>query len=360
MKAPRSILVRTPNWIGDQILAYPFFHFLRKSYPNARIAVACVSWVESVQFLNLVDEVHVLPKPNEPGFLARIRALEQGAAELRAKGPWDLGISLPNSFSAAWTLKRAGAVHRRGFSVDARGWLLTDRLNWTPSEKKHRADAYLDLLPAACSLPATEFFGIPASNELDSDIPGEIAEFDAERAWPEAAPLDAPAEPYWVLAPGAAAESRRWPVEFFRAVAEQVAADTRLRGFVVGGLAELPLAEELCRDPALRLTDLTAQGPPTALWKIFRGARFTLSNDSGLAHVASLCGSPVQIVWGAGLPTRTQPIGPGRARVVFNPVACWPCESNECAQPPGRKIECLRGIRPDAVWKEIQSGLFRR
>src|SRR3954467_6620685 len=103
-----SILVRAPNWIGDHILSYPFFHFLRRGFPRARIAVACVPWVEAVQFRNLIDDVVLLPKPESGNLWDRFRALEAGAAAARAKGPWDLGIALPNSFSAAWFLKRAG------------------------------------------------------------------------------------------------------------------------------------------------------------------------------------------------------------------------------------------------------------
>jgi heptosyltransferase-2 len=356
-----SILVRTPNWIGDQILAYPFFHYLRKAHPSARIAVACVAWVESLQFRHLVDEVYILPKAEKKGVLDSLQALEQGAAELRAAGPWDLGISLPNSFSSAWTLLRAGAKRRRGFNTDARSLFLTEALPWKSSSTEHRSQAYLNLLPEVPRSAAVDFFGIPAANELDADTPGELTEFDAARAWPDAAPVEAPAAgSYWVLAPGSAAETRRWPIESFRELAEQIAANTKLNGVIVGGLSELPLAQELVQDPSLRLVDLTAQGPPTSLWKIFKGARFTVSNDSGLAHVASLCGSPVQIVWGAGVPARTRPLGPGRARVIFNPIECWPCEENQCGLPAARKIECLRGISSGTVWKEIQSGFLQK
>src|ERR1700761_2779872 len=117
----RTILIRSPNWIGDQVLAYPFFYYLRRAFPRARIATCCLPWVESTQFRDSIDEVHVLPRPDRPGGLAKVKALEAGAAQLRAAGPWDLAISLPNSFSAAWLLKRAGAKRVRGFNIDARG-----------------------------------------------------------------------------------------------------------------------------------------------------------------------------------------------------------------------------------------------
>ena len=93
----------------------------------------------------------------------------------------------------------------------------------------------------------------------------------------------------------------------------------------------------------------------TSYWRIFQQAQVSVCNDSGLAHVASLCGSPVQVIWGAGNPKRTEPMGPGKVRILFNPVECWPCESNFCAHVSDRKLECLKGIFPEAVSVEIES-----
>src|SRR5579862_1664808 len=103
-----KILVRSPNWIGDQILAYPFFHYLRAAYPKARIGVACVPWVEAIQYRHLVDEVILLPVAEEAGRMAKISTLENGARMIRERGLWDTGIILPNSFSSAWMFFRAG------------------------------------------------------------------------------------------------------------------------------------------------------------------------------------------------------------------------------------------------------------
>jgi hypothetical protein len=46
--------------------------------------------------------------------------------------------------------------------------------------------------------------------------------------------------------------------------------------------------------------------------------------------------------------------------VIFNPVDCWPCVRNTCLQMPERYLDCLRGIEPQTVWREIQSGLRPR
>jgi heptosyltransferase-2 len=354
---PKSILVRAPNWIGDQVLAFPFYHYLRKAYPQARIAVSCVPWVEALQFRNLVDEVFVLPRSHGDRWLDKVAALNEGAAQLAARGPWDLAVSLPNSLSSAWLLYRANAIRRRGYSVEGRGLLLNERLPWDPNAERHRAQAYMDLLPEEVrpSLDVRAFWGVPAENELDPSTPGELDCFDPVSSWPDAEPLSPPAEPYWVLAPGATAVSRRWPLDYVVGLARLIAKERGFTGVVVGGPAEAPVAMQLTEDKTLRLIDMAAQGPVTGLWKLFRNAKFTVTNESGLAHVAALCGSPVQIVCGAADPRRTCPIGPGKVRVAINPVECWPCERNSCSEPFVQSIRCLRGIKPDVVWEEIKS-----
>src|SRR5262245_7538769 len=145
---PKSIIVYAPNWIGDQILAYPFFHYLRQGYPAAQITVACVPWVASIQFRHLVDNVCVLSQPSSSSLWAKARALEAGAKALRTLGPWDWGICLPNSFASAWLMARAHVLWRRGYSTEGRGWLLHDRLRRDTHVIRHRAETYVHLLPA--------------------------------------------------------------------------------------------------------------------------------------------------------------------------------------------------------------------
>jgi lipopolysaccharide heptosyltransferase II len=357
---PKTILVRAPNWIGDQILAYPFYYYLRAAYPRAQITIACLPWVEAVQFRNLVDAVHVLPRADRPGLRARFETAELAASELKAIGPWDVAYCLPNSLSSAWIQYRAGAKERRGYALDGRGWLLQPGLSWEKRHSMHRSEDYVGLLPAEFQpkkKPVREFWGVPPENDLDPGIPGVVQRFDPQAAWPGTTQTEPPQEPYWVLAPGSQAESRRWPLEAYAALAREILSSRGWRGVIVGGPAEASAAMQLTSDRSIGLIDLTARGSVASNAKIFEHAKFTVSNDSGLAHVAALCGSPVQVVWGAGDPKHTEPLGPGRVRVIFNPVECWPCERNFCQLPEGRKIECLRGIQPDAVWKEIQSGI---
>ncbi len=353
-----SILVRSPNWIGDQILAYPFFYYLRKNFPNARITVACVSWVADIQFRDLVDEIIILPKPEGPGLWQKMRAVFNAGKSASAQGKWDLGISLPNSFSSAVYLYLAKCRRRRGYRTDGRTLFLNEGQPWEKARSLHRSQAYLELLPGeiprAHLRHATEFWGVPAEDKESPDLPGEEKSFNQSRSWP-ARQLVIPVtvKKYWVLAPGATADSRRWPLDRFGQLVETIHQKTGWRGIVVGGPKETEIAEWLCSRHPNALVDYTAQGSVSGLAEIFRRAQFTVCNESGLAHVASLCGSKVHIVCGAADPRRTRPIGPGPVSVTFNPVECWPCEKNICLQAQGKQLQCLLGITSERVWEEI-------
>ncbi len=355
------ILIRCPNWIGDQVLAYPFYYFLRRAFPRSRIAAACVPWVSDLMFHDLVDEVIVLPRPRGPGIGARFRALEEGASRARALGPWDLGIALPNSISSAWFLRRSGAQRRRGYRSDVRSWLLNEGVAWNADPGRHRAQAYLDLLPpeATATRDAREFWAGLPEDDLDSGTPGELRAFDAVASWSGIRGPERPPGDYYVIAPGATAESRRWPEEYFVRLARMIADQKGWTGVIVGGASEAVLATRWAAEEELRLLDRTASCPVSGLHGLFSGAKFTVCNESGLAHVAALSGSFVQVVCGAADPRRTRPLGPGRVQVAVNPVDCWPCERNTCSQPIEAKIRCLRGISPETVWEEIQRGLAK-
>lgn len=350
--ARRRILVRTPNWIGDQVMAYPFFDRLRAIYPDAHVTAFCVPWVEHIQFRNLVDEVIAVPVPRHRSLWEKWTSLEAAGHVARLRGPWDIAISLPNSLTAAWQIFRSGASERWGYAGDARRWLLTRQVP-NDGQTRHRADTYMQILPNALrpESPASEFW---------QSTNGRPRHFSADEAWGGFPVLKPPQEPFWVLAPGSVADSRRWPVERFATLARLIVAETGLRGVVVGGDSDAPLARSLCADSSLRLVDCTARGPIPILRRHFQQAAFTVANDSGLAHVASLCGSPVQVVWGAGNPRHTRPLGPGRVQVISTQLRCWPCERNTCERTDGPAYECLDAITPEAVWRQIREGLLTR
>jgi ADP-heptose:LPS heptosyltransferase len=329
-------------------MAFPFYHTLRQCYPNAWIGVVCTEWVKDIQFKGLVDEVFVLPKQRGEPLWKSVLNLWNFSKQVKSKGPWDLGISLPNSFGAALLLRLAGVKRRRGYVADARGFLLNEKMDFNHDSSVHRAQAYLNLLKPE---------GLPEFEGQEFWFKSGEFSFDPFTYWPEVVPLEPPEEPFFIVAPGATADSRRWTAEQFAGLISSVAPRHGLKVAVVGGSAEKAIAAELIH-LGLPVIDYTGRGWVSAHWKLFKSARFTLCNESGLAHVAALCGSRVQIVCGAADPRRTKPIGPGAVQVKVNPVSCWPCEKNVCRFEGEQKNQCLKGIFPRHVEEEIENAFL--
>lgn len=335
MSDVQRILVRAPNWIGDQIMAREFFQRLRAKSPAAEITVACVSWVADLQFRDCVDQVVILEKSTG----ARKAVLNIQAGLMQRKRGFDLGIALPNSFSTAGFLWSAGCRIRRGYRAEWRDRLLTDPQPWIDKgQYLHRAKAYAFLAQA----DEVEIAGAP----------------DFEKMWPDVSPFAPPEEPYFVVAPGSTAASRRWPIDRFGAVARHAWKSLGLRPVIVGGRAEATLAEALMGlNSEVPWVNWTGRGSPAALWRLFRNARCSLVNESGLAHLSSLCGSKTFIVVGAADPSRTAPVGPGPCRIVTHQPSCWPCERNDCRNMGADYLKCLDLISVNEVSRLIEQSL---
>jgi heptosyltransferase II len=334
---PQRILVRSPNWIGDQILAYPFFFALRALYPQAQIGAVSVPWVQSIQFRSLVNDSFVYDR-NNPQDKHRVDH------EIRAHGPWDLGFVLPNSFSSAWEFFRWGVRNRRGYRGDFRSLLLDEARAVSPPGL-HRSKVYLGLLES--EIKASRF-------NVDHWIHQALEKFQPEQDWGTDPQFDRLTEPYWVLAPGSQADSRRWPLEKFASVAQSIHQRWGYRLVVVGGPREKELADQLAKSVDFEIYSLCGLGSVADHWKLFKGARFMLTNDSGLAHVASLCGTSTHIVWGAGNPEHTRPLSLSPQSLTVNRVACWPCEKNVCGQTGTGFRACLEG----SSVKSVEDAIF--
>jgi heptosyltransferase-2 len=342
----RKILIRSPNWIGDQIMAYPFFKNLRQQYPHAWIAVVCNEWVRDIQFRGFVDEVFVIQKKKDDGVFASIQKIRQLAERIRQRGPWDLGITLPNSFGSALLLYLSKATIRRGYDTDLRGFLLNQKIKWNPSSEIHRVEAFGNLL-----LSKDTTFRLRDYWQHQAEHGGE-KNFDPILHWPDVVPLEPPTGHYAVIAPGAVANSRRWSAAQYAELIDLIYDRYGLKSVIVGGAAEKEIAESFVKQD-LPVIDYTSKGWVSSLWKVFKNAKFTIGNESGLAHVASFCGSPMYIICGAADPKRTQPIGPGIVKVKVNPIECWPCERNECELPGELKNRCLKEISASSVLEDL-------
>jgi len=340
------LLVVAPNWLGDAVMSLPALGDLRRSLAGARLIVAARPAVASLFALApAVDEVVTLEWRGRPmGFGARRRDV----ARLRALAA-DAALLLPNSFAAAWLVRRAGVAQRWGYRTDLRGALLS-RAIARPDRSVHQSDYYRHLVAKV---------GAPAVDATRGDVPPllRVADGAVEEArarlralgWDEARPLV-------VLAPGAAyGGAKRWPPTHFARLAGRLIEERDVTCVLIGSRDDATttawvrvLVPPAARDHVLDLAGATTLGELAA---ILRASRACVSNDSGAMHVAGALGVPLAALFGPTRERETAPIGAGglRTDVLVHHVWCRPCMLREC--PLDHR--CLDGLAPDRVFDRV-------
>lgn len=311
-------------------------------------------------------EVEVLPLRNR-------HRLIRASRELRRRRP-DVGVLLTPSFSAALLFLLAGVRERRGTDTDARGWLLTDRVDRDPLLRGHRVREYLALVDGSGGDGSWPTPDAGAASDGGSAAPGREriprprlrVTREASRAWEEAA---ADAGVPWGgdtlvgLVPGGRAASRRWPPGRWRELAGRLD-DMGLRTAVFGGREERELTAEVVGDRS-GVHDLGGRTGLLALAGGLEACDVVVANDTGPMHVAAALDRPLLVVWGAGDPRQTRPLG-DRVRLVGSfDLPCHPCLRNECPRSgTGYRLEtarreCLRLVEVHRVAGELEDLLDR-
>jgi len=320
LHAPRQILVRAPNWLGDLVMSTPGFRALREGFPKARLHLQVRSELAPIiDGAPWFDEVHPFSESQRRG----MGAWRHGR-ELAHQHRFDLGLCIPDSFSSAALMRLAGVQHLVGYRRGGRSALLhqpvTPPVSWGRRGFVAREQFVLDLARnVGCRERGTklELFTTDAEQARARQALGAQGVSLAEE------------EPFVLLVPGASyGPSKCWPVSRFAEVGDRLfRAGAKL--LIVGSPAERSLAERVrmaMQSPAFNLAGRLDLG---ALKVIVRRAKAVVCNDAGLRHVAVAFGVPCVVVMG---PTSLRKTGMNleTVRVVESEVACRPCYRRSC------------------------------
>ncbi len=317
-----KIVVRTPNWIGDTLMAFPAIAALRRHFPADEISIAAPDGIRDIFAGPETTERLLSPAPARKG-----TSLLRAAADLRA-GRFDAGLLLTNSFGSALVFALARIPQRWGYARDGRGRLLTKRVRRT-DEPVHMVQYYSELM---------EGLGIPTSPpEIRLSVTSEEATRGRELL--ARAGLD-PGRPLVILNPGAAyGPAKRWPQGRFSALAG-ILQERRGAEIAVTGTAEdRPAAAAICAGLKRPAADLTGKTTLRELLGVIRAAAVFVTNDSGPMHLANALRVPVVALFGPTDPAFTAPYHDPRT-ILKKDVVCWPCLYRRCPYDH----RCLAGI----------------
>jgi len=296
-------------------MAQPLLARLRAAEPGAHIEVLAPDWVAPVaRRMPEVDEVISAP--------LRHGALQFGlrrrlGRELKARR-YDRAYVLPNTWKAALAPFFAGIPERIGY----RGEMRFGLLNRIHERTRESTRAQYSRLAGPGDDPAQ-----PRLRVDEREIEATLGKFLIEK-------------PYAVLCPGAEyGPAKRWP--YFHELGSKLNASA----LILGSPGD---AESSIGIPGKNLVGKTTLDEAICL---IAGAKFVVSNDSGLMHVAAALGRPQVALFGSSSPEHTPPQS-AASRVLWLHVDCSPCYQRVC---PLGHFKCMKQMSPQMVLDAISA-----
>ena len=303
-----------------------------------KLTVGALPWVAPV-YRAMPQVAEVIEFPFAHGGL-QFKARRSIAKSMQ--GQFDRAYVCPNSIKSALLPFLASIPERIGYLGEARVGLLTHRLK-NPKNKP----------------PMVAFYSaLSGEGGLDKDRPKlQLAAADIEQTLHE---LKLQRGAYYVFAPGAEyGPAKRWPASHF----SELAARLGLPVVLLGSGKEAALCAEIA-------APVNAQQPGqclnfagrTSLLQAFcliASSKATISNDSGLMHVAAAFGVPQVAIYGSSSPLHTPPLS-DKATVLWlkndpayqPPLDCAPCFERIC---PLGHTRCLRDVGVETVLQAMIS-----
>ena len=336
--APRRVVIRAPNWLGDAVLALPAMAALRDHFADASLTVAAPAGVAALLREGTgvrPDAVLVLPASPREG----VRALREGK--------FDLGVLFPNSFRSAWTLRRAGVPERWGIARSFRGFLLTRRSR-VSREGEHHADYYRALVRG---------LGVECDDRPPVLAPSPASKASAATVLSRAG---VPGEDRLIgVAPGAAyGQAKQWPPARMAELIARLVRERDVTCLLLGATHDRSAAREIeswlrshAPDTLSRVLDLVGRTDLGSLVGLAAMCRVFVSNDSGAMHVAAAAGPPIVAMFGPTDERATRPLGV--ADVLTADVFCRPCHLRDC--PIDHR--CMKRITVETVFVAVSRHL---
>ena len=332
----RRIVVRVPNPLGDQIMATPALHAIRRRYADAHITWQGTGVAESIYSgMEWFDDFLVV---------GRREGVLRTARTLRERG-FDAAILLAGSLRTALPPFLARVPHRIGYRWSGRTALLT--AHWGRPRPEGKRAPY----------PTKQYF---------LDLVARLGATGGGRISLSATPEDRDRATEWLAAhgvrPGAPllpmgigagfGPSKEWPPKYFAEVADRMRREHGAVPILLCAPGEEPIGvavEEAAGEPLIN----TGRDPlPLGVTKaIIERSRLVLTNDTGPRHIAAALQVPVVTLMGSTDPTYTGTDLESQIVLREEGIECAPCHLKVC--PIDHR--CMVRLSPEKALAAMES-----
>ena len=155
----------------------------------------------------------------------------------------------------------------------------------------------------------------------------------------------------WIgLHVGARPPARRWPLEHFAALADELVRSFNAEVLLTGSPDEKTTVRSVLERMETRAINLAGKTSLGGLAALMRKLDLFVSNDTGPAHLTVAVDCPSVTIFGPADPQRWAPLDRERHPIVRYGVACSPCGYWQC--PIDHR--CLRWISPAMVLEAVE------
>lgn len=315
------------------VMAQSLFITLKKEHPDSEIDVVAPGW--SVPLLKRMPEVYraiELPVGHKQlKLLTRYRI----GKSLRARH-YDQAIITPRSFKSALIPFFARAKKRTGYRGEMRYGLLNDVRVLDKTILKQTVQRYVALgFPKNSLTPAeTPFPGLTVDQENQRRLVSEL-KLKTDR-------------PIIGFMPGAEyGPAKQWPVEYFKELAGLLASKN-IDVWVFGSKKEDDLGDIIASEND-NVSNLCGKTSLIDVIDLLALTTNTVTNDSGLMHIACATGGQVVAIYGSSDPKFTPPLSDS-AVIIYKGLECSPCFERTCRFA---HVNCLAGISPEDVMDKL-------
>jgi heptosyltransferase-2 len=290
-----KILIFSPSWVGDMVMAQTLFKTLLQQYPDAQLDVIAPPW--PYDLLQRMPEVsnHYKIEVQRGKFGWQVRRTM--AMQLKNKH-YDQVITMPITWKSALVGYWCKIPKRTGFLGEMRYGLLNDWRKLDTESLPYMVQRYVSLaLPAEATTP--ELAQIPS--------PKLMVDPANAKQWLSTLSINTE-QPLIALMPGAEfGPAKRWPTENYALIAK----DLMTAGYQVmllGSPKDYDTALEIEQKSGCELLNLCGKTKLLDAVDLLASSTLAISNDSGLMHIAAAVGIPQIAIYRSSTPEFTPPL----------------------------------------------------
>lgn len=340
----KHILIINLAGIGDLLLSTPALKALRNLYLGAEISILVPSRVyEIVKSLSYIDKVFIFNI--EYGGIVPFSKILRNLKILLTlrRNQFDIAINMRTLVSKRSAQKIKILLDiikpkiRVGRDTEGRGYFFDIKIPETDTGTKYEMEYNIDTVKAL------------GAKIIDKTIDFEIDEESVEKVEKILERENISKETILIGFHPGGRPSRRWSIENFVKVVEEVHRRIPSKLVVTGGKDEISLTKKFVRISHAKVINLAGMLSIKELGALIKRCNLFISNDTGPMHISAILRTPLVAIFGPGDIAHYNPRNISEKVVVlYEKVDCTPCAKIKCGS-----MKCLKGIRPEEVIEAV-------